>query len=170
MTKEKFVSAFLVAVVACSLGSLTGFAWAGSSRDGGAAITGLEYAQNDDGSDVVVPPIRNGVGQGGQQAGPQGGPPTPGGFRLPAPPLPPGYGNFCYFNPTQGAFGPINPVGAPCSVTMPNGILIPGRVGVAGMLPPVLPLPGSRWRRVSASGRLHRFEALSENDRNLRAP
>jgi hypothetical protein len=140
MKKEESVSPFLVAVAVCSLCGLTGFAWAGSSRDGGPAIAGLEYAQNDDGSDVVVPPIRDGVGPGGQQAGPQ----TPGGFRVPAPPLPPGYGNFCYFNPTQGAFGPINPVGAPCSVAMPNGVLIPGRVGVAGRLPPVLPFPGSQ--------------------------
>jgi hypothetical protein len=142
MKNEKSISPFFIATVVCSLCSLMGFAWAGPSKVGGVSITGLEYAQNDDGSDVVVPPIRNGGAPDGQ-ASAQGTSP-PGGFRVPAPSLPPGYGNFCYFNPTQGAFGPINPVGAPCSVAMPNGSLIPGRVGIAGSLPPVLPLPGSQ--------------------------
>jgi hypothetical protein len=119
----------------------------GDPAQGDLDMAAAQYAQNDDGSEVVVPPIHNGGGQGSQQFVPPGNqtiPPGPPGFRPPIPTLPPGYGNFCYFNPRDGAFGPIAPIGAPCTVTMQNGALISGRIGIAGMLPPVLPMPGGQ--------------------------
>jgi hypothetical protein len=137
---------FLVVLVATSASQVSGVAGGGLAW--ASDTTGIQYAQNDDdGSEVVVPPIRN--APGGQPPAPPGNPSVPsglppGGVRLPAPQLPMGYGNFCYFNPRDGAFGPIAPIGAPCNVVLPNGALVPGRVGVAGRLPPVLPLPGSQ--------------------------
>lgn len=137
-----------VVFVAASAFDVSGVAWGGPTSNG-TDFRGMQYVQNDDGSEVVVPPIRNGPGQGGQQFVPPGNPSVPpgqpqGGVRFPAPQLPAGYGNFCYFNPRDGAFGPIAPIGAPCNVVLPNGGFVPGRVGVAGQLPPVLPLPGSQ--------------------------
>jgi hypothetical protein len=104
----------------------------------------LESAQNssddDNGSDVVVPPIRRGQTPGagvGQ---------TPGPGQVNRPVLPPNgqLGNICYISPRDGAAGPYAPVGSPCFVTLPNGTQVPGNIGVAGQLPPVLPMPGAR--------------------------
>jgi hypothetical protein len=96
----------------------------------------LEYAQNGDdnnnGSDVVVPPIHPGQTPGN---GPVNGPTSPTNGQL---------GNICYTTPRDGVPGPYAPVGARCYVTLPNGTRIPGNIGVAGQLPPVLPMPGAQ--------------------------
>jgi hypothetical protein len=118
-----------------------------SAKDSDALAPRFEYAQNDDGSDVVVPPINNGGGQNGRQSGFPPNPNQPGSqgglfFPPPLPPPPPA-GNICYT--ALGGFpGPFNPVGTPCNAALPDGRLVPGRVGAAGQLPPILPVPGSQ--------------------------
>ena len=139
------ISTLLVlASISCGV---TNLSWAASSNDGDASAPRVDYAQNGDGSDVVVPPINNGRGQNG---GPPGYPPNPnqpgpqqGPFFPPPLPPPPPVGNICY-TAFGGFSGPFNPIGAPCGATLPDGRLVPGRVGVAGQLPPILPAPGSR--------------------------
>lgn len=102
-----------------------------------------DYAQNDDnGSDVVVPPYnRNGNVPRNQQSWPPPNP-YPQNNNFP-PPQQPQIGNVCY-TVYGGFFGPPNPVGMPCSATLPNGIVVPGTVGVAGVLPRVIPAPPMR--------------------------
>jgi hypothetical protein len=127
--------------VAAAVWFATTSAIANSSRVDPSNVSRL-YAQNDDGSDVVVPPIRP-----GQPPGPvpgAGGWPGPGPAPTPQPAgVPPGVqlGNVCYT--AQGAYaGPYHEVGAPCFVILPNGFSVPGVVGMAGVLPRVLPAPG----------------------------
>jgi hypothetical protein len=138
------ISALLVlAAISCGV---TSAGCASPSKDGDASARRVEYAQNDDGSDVVVPPINNGRGQNGQpgfppnpnQPGPQQGP-----FFPPPLPPPPPVGNICY-TAFGGFSGPFNPIGTPCSATLPDGRVAPGRVGVVGQLPTILPVPGGR--------------------------
>jgi hypothetical protein len=112
-------------LVATIFGGVIGGVCTASSQDHPSMSARVLYAQNN-GSDIVVPPIRNGP------------PVTPPDQRPPQPQL----GNVCY---TQygGYPSPYLAVGLPCTVNL-NGTMVPGRIGLAGVPPRILPLPGAQ--------------------------